>query len=264
MSSKLSYSLNDYINNPSGKGSAVNSAVSINLDKFKQDLLVLESKNGKVIYEVFQKSTASYHTYFIHFSIPSSTKGFNNDVVFELKSDSNDSNIIRTIKNYKVKFFANDANFVFTYAYTFNKHGVLIKELERKLPFRCINQKPTTRNPDNAMGYSRNIIFAYIVMERDQLFQKDTLSRISKPGDINKISSMIQGYNKREQDRRKIEAELKRKDSNTQNNTKLKPIFKSKSLNALGNNNAAIKISKVVKTIGNTKTIGKIKKSKYL
>ena len=50
------------------------------------------------------------------------------------------------------------------------------------------------RNPDNAMGYNKTIIFAYLMMNRDNLFLKDNLSRISKNAGINAIKNNIKSF----------------------------------------------------------------------
>ena len=55
---KLKYTFDNYINNPSGKGSAV--TTSINKDTYNAELLSLESKNDKVKYTVYKQS---YHHY---------------------------------------------------------------------------------------------------------------------------------------------------------------------------------------------------------
>lgn len=136
-------------------------------------------------------------------------KGFFNDTVVEFNQNEDDSSSTRSIKKYTVRFFSNDTNFVYTYAYTFKSHGVLISDLEKHLPFRCLVQKPTMRNPDNAMGYNKSIYFAYIVMNREDLFSKDTLNRIAVNGGMVKLASTIPSFDKKNQERSKIEKEAK-------------------------------------------------------
>lgn len=252
---KLKYTFDDYVNNPSGKGSAV--IASINKDTYNAELLSLESKNDKVKYTVYRQSrTGGKSSYLIHFLIPSSTKGFFHDVVVEFNPNPNDSMTDKTIKKYNVKFFCNDDNFVYTYAYTFKSHGVLITELERLLPFRSINQKPTMRNPDNAMGYNKSIIFAYLVMIRDNLFLKDNLNRICKDTGINAIKSNIDSFDKKNQERRKIEQEAKQK--GTKKEEPKNKVIKSKNL--LGN--LLLSPPKITKIVNNSKTVKKISGTK--
>ena len=65
---KLKYTFDDYINNPSGKGSAVHGF--INTEQFEKELMSLESKNAKVTYTVYRVSSIGGKvSYYIHFLI---------------------------------------------------------------------------------------------------------------------------------------------------------------------------------------------------
>lgn len=247
---KLKYTFDNYINNPSGKGSAV--TASINKDTYNAELLSLESKNGKVKYTVYRQSKIGGGiTYYIHFLIPSSTKGFFHDVVIEFNPNPDDSISDKSIKKYTVRFFCNDDNFVYTYAYAYKSHGVLIAELEKLLPFRSIAQKPTMRNPDNAMGYNKSIIFAYLVMIRDNLFLKDNLSRICKNAGINTIKNSITNFDKKKQERNKITQDAKNSFKKQESKNK---VIKSKNL--LGNTLPSL--PKITKIVNNSKIIKKV------
>ena len=247
---KLKYTFDDYIRNPSGKGSAV--VATVNLDQYQKELLSLEGKNGKASYIVYKQSNIGGKlTYFIHFKIPSSTKGFFNDVVIELDANQDDTTTTKTVKAYKVKFFSNDSNFVYTYAYSYKSHGVLITELEKLLPFRCITSKPVMRNPDNAMGYNKSIVFAYLIMIRDNLFLKDNLNRICKNAGINTIKNSIDNFDKKKQERNKITQEAKAAFKKQEPKNK---VIKSKNL--LGN--MLPSTPKITKIVNNSKTVKKV------
>ena len=247
---KLKYTFDNYINNPSGKGSAV--TASINKDTYNAELLSLESKNDKVKYTVYKQSKIGGGvTYYIHFLIPSSTKGFFHDVVIEFNPNPDDSISDKTIKKYTVRFFCNDDNFVYAYAYAYKSHGVLITELEKLLPFRSIAQKPTMRNPDNAMGYNKSIVFAYLIMIRDNLFLKDNLNRICKNAGINTIKNSIDNFDKKKQERNKITQEAKAAFKKQEPKNK---VIKSKNL--LGN--MLPSTPKITKIVNNSKTVKKV------
>ena len=255
---KLKYTFDDYISNPSGRGSAVNSMAS-NSEQYEKELMSLESRNDKVKYTVYrQTKTGGKQTYYIHFLIPSSTKGFFNDTVIEFNQNEDDSSSTRSIKKYTVRFFSNDTNFVYTYAYTFKSHGVLISDLEKHLPFRCLVQKPTMRNPDNAMGYNKSIYFAYIVMNREDLFSKDTLNRIAVNGGVVKLASTIPSFDKKNQERSKIEKEAK--EAGKKEESQKSKVIKSKGL--LGDNPLESLKPKITKIVGKTKTTSTTKKVK--
>jgi len=254
---KLKYTFDDYISNPSGRGSAVNSMAS-NSEPYEKELMSLESRNDKVKYTVYrQTKTGGKQLYYIHFLIPSSTKGFFNDTVVEFTQNEDDSSANRSIKKYNVRFFSNDTNFVYTYAYTFKTHGVLISDLEKHLPFRCLVQKPTMRNPDNAMGYNKSLYFAYIVMTRENLFEKDTLNRIASSGGIVKLVGTIPSFDKKLQERNKITKEEKEKGIKEEPKSK---VIKSKNL--IGDNPLDTLKPKITKIVGKTKTTTTTKKVK--
>ena len=258
---KLKYSFEDYIANPSGKGSAVNSAAA-NKETYEKELMSLESRNDRAKYKVYKDiKPGGKHAFYIHFEIPSSTKGFFNDVVVEFVEDDNDSGSIKTIKRYYSKFFSNDTNFVYTYAYTFKSHGVLIEGLEKKLPFRSIMQKPTMRNPDNAMGYNKAIYFAYLVMLREDLFDKSVLNRNVASGGLGKLASTIKSFEQKQQERSKIEKEAKEKGQKESKQPAGK-IIKSKNLLGDSLEQLKPKITKVVGTVGKSKSTSTVKKVK--
>lgn len=259
---KLKYTFEDYISNPSGKGSAVNSAAA-NQEIYEKELMSLESRNDKAKYTVYRDNKpGGKHAYYIHFEIPSSTKGFFNDVVIEFVQDDNDSGSIKTIKKYYSKFFSNDTNFVYTYAYTFKSHGVLIDGLERKLPLRCIIQKPIMRNPDNAMGYNKAIYFSYLIMLRENLFEKEILNRHIASGGLGKLSTTIKSFDQKQLERSKIEKELRDKGKKEDIKQPVNKVIKSKNL--LGDTLEQLKpkVTKVVGTIGKSKTTTTTKKVK--
>ena len=256
---RLKYTLDDYIANPSGKGSSVIQNRNSLKQTYQTELSSLESRMGKITQEIYKGGGNSASTYSIRFKVPSnSTKGFYNDVVFEFIHNNGDSSNERTIRKYYIKFFSNDPNFIYTYAYTYKTHGVLIPELEKKLPFRSITQKPTTRNPDNAMGYNKDIFFCYLVMEREGLFYKDNLNRVAKSGGISALAAKIDSYSKKENERNKIISDLKQKEGSTDKDRPISKIIKNKSLNLLSDN----PIVKFTNTVKSSKTIGNVKRIK--
>ena len=259
MANKLKYSFDDYIKNPSGRGSAVNTSV----DKLQYDkeLLSLEGNNGKATYTVYKQGrTGGVYYYIIHFAIPSSTKGFFHDVVIEFNPDQLDNVGVKSIKAYTVKFFVNDENFVYTYAYAFKTHGLLISELERLLPFRSITQKAPTRNPDNAMGYNKQLVYAYLIMQRHNLFSKDILNRICNNTGYNVIRQKIEPFDKKVQERRKLtQKEKEAADKVRRDKSNTTKIVKSKNL--LGNSlPTPPKLTTIVNQVKSVSKIGTVKK----
>ena len=256
---KLKYTFDDYISNPSGKGAA--NMIAPPIDQFEKELMGLEGRNDKSKFKVYKEAkSGGKNSFYVYIQIPSSTKDFFNDVVIEFDADNNDSGSIKNIKRYNVKFFSNDNNFVYTYAYTFKSHGLLIGGLEKKLPLRCLLQKPTTRNPDNAMGLNKSICYAYIVMNREQLFEKETLNRVAASGGFVKLSSEIHDFSTKQRERSNIEREQKEQGHKQKSQSSTK-IIKSKGL--LGDNKPLESLKpKITKIIGSTKKSNTTKKVK--
>lgn len=258
MPNKLKYTFDDYINNPSGKGSGVVSIPREMIrDSMATQLTSLESKKGKIKYTIVKSGDGKL--YYIDFKIPSeSTNNFYYDVVVEFSTKSIVSE--NTIKDYNVRFFANDPSFVFTYAYTFKTHGLLLSDLENKLPFRSLTQKAGTRNPDNTVGYVKNIYFAYLIMQRDGLFDKQNLNRLAKIGSLGIISKDIMAYDRHETERKNLNK--KARDGLNPNPTlRHSSMLPSKGLSKSSSTPAITKKSSVTKTVsGSSKTVKRTKK----
>lgn len=257
MSRKLKYTFDDYYNNPSGKGSAV--APGINkkylYQNYEESLLSLESRKGKIQYECFSVDVKN-KIYYIIFRIPSnSVEGVFNDVVVEFSSKESSILQENSIKNYYVRFFANDESFVFTYAYAYKTHGILITELENKLPLASTTQKAAMRNPDNTVGYCKNIVFAYLIMKRDNLFDKSILNRLCKNSNITFISNkMILSWDKKTKQKSLYKKGIKENDTHSK-------MIKSKNLEK--NIPSTSHSTKMTKTVGVIKGGSKfIKKTK--
>lgn len=219
MANKLIMTFDEYIKNPSGKGSAVNTGRDSSELSYQAKLDECIHKNGDIKYTCLKSSDGK--TYYIYFLIPSdSTPGFFNDVVIELKAPTGEGTSNGNINKYTVNFFANDPSFVFTYAHAYNTHGLLISKLERKLNLRSLLQSANTRNPDNSIGYTKGIYFAYLLMKKYNLFDKSILDRKCVNGGINYLLSNIDSYDKKENERKKLIKDRK-------SNNKEKSIDKS-------------------------------------
>ena len=248
MSTKLRYTFEEYINNPSGKGSAVTGGINRNMvsQSYASQLMSLESRFGKIKYECTKSNDDS--NYYFHFYFPSeSSEGLFYDIVIKLSG--NKSQIAsHKLKNYHVKFFSNSPSFIYTYAYAYKSHGLLINELENKLPNVAITTKAKTRNPDNTVGYEKDFYLAYLIMERDGLFNSEVINRIVKIGANDNLIRSIPNYSKKEAERRKLDLN-KNKKSSTPSHSKM-----IKSKRRMEDSSSSIK-PKMTKTTKNANTI---------
>lgn len=164
----------EYISNPAGKGAAVvvnKLAYQEQYSKKWDELKVRE--NGVVAYTLYK--SANKEEYYCHFKIPDEVvPKFYYDIVFQftIPSGKGEVGMERSLKNYEVRFFSNDPGFVYTYAYAFKSHHLMIKDLERKMSKLALKQKAVVRNPQNLVGYVKTIYFGYLEMKHLDLFEK--------------------------------------------------------------------------------------------
>lgn len=170
----LHITLEEYINNPYGKGNSTVPAIvreaTMNSYKQKFDNLMLR-ENGKIKYFLFQNKEAN--EYYSLVKVPSEIiPKFYYDVVIKFYATADVKDAGRTMKNYYVQFFSNDPAFNYTYAYVFNKKGLLIPELKGKILEQCLKEEPKERNPEMTVGYVKSIVFAYLFLNQRGLLLK--------------------------------------------------------------------------------------------
>jgi hypothetical protein len=94
------------------------------------------------------------------------------DVMIEFTGEDNLDYTMPKLDNYKVRFFSNDPNFTFTFAYVYNKQGLIIQDLKKKLSAQSITDKPKVTNPNKVVGWVKVFYFAYLYMVDHGLFNK--------------------------------------------------------------------------------------------
>ncbi len=152
---KEKITLRQYIDNPSGKGSAylakrATIKQGLNLTFIK---LLRESKRA------FTATPYIYDTgdLLYHVTVPSEFYKTNKicyDVLFLLKA----SQQRRAMR--EIQVFSNCPSFVYTYCYVYNKKGLLIEDFKDKLPTEALTQAPVVRNPIESMGYEKSTYIA--------------------------------------------------------------------------------------------------------
>lgn len=161
----------EYIKNPMGSGSSVmtNRSIYDQLYRGKWDNLLVR-ENGKIQYVLYCNKT----DYYIHFKIPCETLAkFYYDVVVRLfPNKGNKSKALGSLREYDVQFYSNDPNFVYTFAHAFKTHDMFIKDLEFKMSKLALKKKAEIKNPNDEIGYVKSLYFAYLEMQRLDLFNK--------------------------------------------------------------------------------------------
>ena len=173
--------LNEYLTNPMGKGNAVipyKFIITQDLE-IRYDKLTSKKKITATPYEIDG-------AYVIHFIIPSESERNNTyDVV--VLFDETGSNIVdeALFRNYNLLFFSNCPSFNYTYAYVYNKEGLIIPYLKDKYDAITLKQAPVVRNPQEMKSFEKSTYFACLYLKRNPILQsklylKKNAKKISK------------------------------------------------------------------------------------
>ena len=214
--------------------------------------------------------------YWFYVSVPDAkVHGIYYDVVLQFKPKSTAQLENKTIKAYDVKFFANDPGFIFYFAYVFNKESMIISSLKHKLNTLALTKAPEKTNPELNIRYCKTIYFAYLIIEKLNLYDKEYIN-MRRPGKLNlamlsaKIKSDTHIRAKIDTNRKIKRVGKKINKTLHQAPTTIKKtidnIVKSASISKTSNVSKASKTSsrsKTARTIGSTKTqrtVGKTRK----
>lgn len=166
----------DYIKNPTGSRSRLvgerDIAQQVYNDKYNKMLLRCA---GNINYLLFKEKAPNKDNtrFIIYIQMPSeSVEKLYYDVAIDFTADDDVKRRINKLDAYYVRFFSNDPNFIYTYAYAFNKAGLIIPELIPKISQKAIKEAPTHTNPNELAGYVKSIYFAYLFMRNKGLFNK--------------------------------------------------------------------------------------------
>ena len=189
-------SFDKYIDNPSGGQVFTNRQMYKDMYKKKFDALMVREQS-RIAYKIY-KANDTVDAYYIHFKIPSEViENFYYDVVIRLFTTDNLKKTQPNLRSYAVNFYSNDPAFVYTFAHSFKKNKLFIPDLESKMSKRALRENADIRNPKNNVWYVKSLFFAYLAMEKYNLFARPMLNQ-------NSVS-----YNKKELLRNITDADIK-------------------------------------------------------
>lgn len=199
MEAKITF--DEWIRNPSKSRSRIvgerDIAKSVYSEKYNKMILLC---GGKIEYQLFHEDTKRY---IIYVKMPSDTiKGITYDVVVEFSTEDQFKRRINNLNGYRVKFFSNDPNFIFTYAYTYNQNGLLCSYLKDKINAKALKDKPKITNPNTLIGYVKSFYFTYIFMQNKGLFNK--LNWL-QAGSINQMNQIFKNIMQSDEKLRQVE-----------------------------------------------------------
>lgn len=162
----------DWIQNPSGKGSAVVTNRQMYHDMYmaKYNKIMLREGNTFTIKLFKERHETAYYAYI---KVPSEViKNFYYDVVIKFFTDNKGLQAGRSLKQYDIQVFTNSPDFVFTHCHAYVKAGLFLKEMSPRMSRVAIRTRATERNPRDEVGYVKSIYFAYLIMKYRNLFDK--------------------------------------------------------------------------------------------
>lgn len=161
-----------YIDNPAGKGSVVtNRSMYKKMYKDKFDK-VLVREQGKIEYTLYT-SNDKFDSHYVYLKIPSEVvPEFYYDVVIQFYTDNNAFKNESSLRRYYVKFYSNDPAFVYTFAHAFAKNKLFIEDLAPKMSKEALQNVARTKNPKDNVWYVKSLFFAYLAIEKYNLFSK--------------------------------------------------------------------------------------------
>jgi len=249
----MEMSFPEYIENPSGNKNGVWTHRAMYKDMYGQKLTkIIVRETGKVNYTLYYTKD----TYTIHFKIPSEVvpKFYYDTVIMFYINDqfiSNNNNI----RKYNVKFYSNDPAFVFTFAYSFLKNDMFIKDLIPKMSKEAVKKAAVETNPKNEIGYVKSIYFAYLLMDKYNLWSKSTFTMYGEKYDKSKLLSKIENADKKIDDRQKQAEDIRKQNKIEKEKSKNKRKSNPNDVKITNNVNTSSKIMSSIKT----KTVGTIK-----
>lgn len=166
--------MKDFLSNPTGKGSASFTRRDIVKENLLQRYIKLleNTKNG-----INMKCYNDKGSYIFHIKMPSETYGnqLKYDVVLQFIPIGNVTKNDTTILNYSMKMYSNSPQFMFTYAYVFNRDKLIPKELLSKLSKESLRKEPKIRNPFHTYGFEKSIYFSLLFIKRAGYDRKSVL-----------------------------------------------------------------------------------------
>ena len=250
-----------YIDNPSG-GSSVVTNRNMYKEMYKQKFnAVLVREQGKITYFVY-KADDNTDSYYIHMKIPSEVvPKFYYDVVIRLYTTINSKKASSNLKNYAVQFYSNDPAFVYTFAHAFSKNKIFIEDLSSKMSKVALDNKAKIKNPKDNVWYVKSLFFAYLAMEKYNLFNRIILDREQKKYDKKILLSHIVHADEKIQARQIAQQKIEKEKQNAIKNKKSEIKKDNDNKSNLQHKISTVKHSKTTKSASTTKTTKITKKS---
>lgn len=206
--------LREFLNNPIGKGDAsipnknlIIAALSAKFEKYTDGS---GGAHKKIDMKVYRNSSSD--VYYFWLVVPTETERDNTyDVVFKFFDKDKKHKRDLSISNYDFQVFTNTPSFAYTYAYVYNKAGLIIPELSNKLGRTFYADSPDVRNRNQNVIYDKYIYFAARFILESKKMNRVVLETIAHPYDEKYLSSHIRTLAAIMNEYRRAEDKLKKK-----------------------------------------------------
>ena len=204
-----------YIDNPSGGATVItNRNMYKDMYKSKFDKVLLR-ESGSIEWKVYSANDGK-DSYYIHIKVPSEViEKFYYDVVIRLFTTENKKKSNVNLREYAVQFYSNDPAFVYTFAHAFNKNNLFIEDLESKMTKTALKDVAKVKNPKDNVWYVKSLYFAYLIMERYHLFNRNILKQNSTKYNKRELLSKITHATEKIEARQEAENKLNKEKSKT-------------------------------------------------
>ena len=164
--------INDYLQNPYGKGSSFS-----NITKQKEDL---ESQYSQYSNKFACKIYQHQKNVIFHVIVPSVKKDFvTYDVVLEMNLGDKTAEAI-DVNNLEFKCFSNCPSFIFTYANAFRQKGLLCHWLENKYRKEVKKNTANIKNQYGIIGLERSLYLACLYLKKAGRTRADIITTLGK------------------------------------------------------------------------------------
>lgn len=161
--------IEEYINDPSR--SRQDNLITHDFYLGKLNAIIEREKKLPTVAIYYEKDDIWFHV-----KVPDEEMtGFYYDVVLAFHPNSKLEVEAGDILGYDVHFFSNDPGFIFKFCYEFNQNKLLVEPLKTRLNSKALNIPANQTNPNHELRYPKTIYFAYLTLEKMNLFKKPTI-----------------------------------------------------------------------------------------
>ena len=196
--------INDYLQNPYGKGSSFS-----NISKQKEDLEAQYSQySNKFACKIYQHQK----NVIFHVIVPSVKKDFvTYDVVLEMNLGDKTAEAI-DVNNLEFKCFSNCPSFIFTYANAFRQKGLLCHWLENKYRKEVKKNTANIKNQYGIIGLERSLYLACLYLKKAGRTRADIITTLGKK--VTSYSMIANGIRTQDEIMEKTKMKIKLEDKN--------------------------------------------------